>query len=450
MERESILLFIWLFILSGFFSWSETALMSLPAHKLQALVKQKKRWSKALAYIKSHNERLLITLLVWNNLVNVITASYATVLSAQIAATSWYEQNLVIGVATWIITLLLLLFGEIIPKTFATRYWEQISLYTAKLFQILWYVLFPLVIVIERIIKILQNKPDQKAVTEEDVSAFLSMSYDSGVFSDDEYQTIKKSLWFYQMDAEDIMTPRTKIEAFDGNLTLQQATDKILLFSHSRIPVYESTIDNVKYVVTLRDLMQFSKTHDKEEKLQNLPLKEIIKIPNTQPIHKLLQNLQSSRTQVAIVIDEYGGTAWLISVEDIVEEVFWEIHDETDKEKESIKSVWNDILVQADVRLWEVLDELDIDHTDVIDPKEDFFIHDMMWETMWYVVTSVLERLPEAWETVRLFYESEHTSTTKEKDKTDEEKTYLVFSVQNVADSSIQEIHVHNHVPTIW
>ncbi|NCQ82816.1 CBS domain-containing protein [bacterium] len=111
------------------------------------------------------------------------------------------------------------------------------------------------------------------------------------------------------MDAEDIMTPRTKIEAFDGNLTLQQATDKILLFSHSRIPVYESTIDNVKYVVTLRDLMQFSKTHDKEEKLQNLPLKEIIKIPNTQPIHKLLQNLQSSRTQVAIVIDEYGGTA---------------------------------------------------------------------------------------------------------------------------------------------
>ena len=145
MEIFDVLLFIVLFVLSGFFSGTELALMNIPYHKVETLLKQHKFWAITLKNIKKHNDRLLITILIWNNLVNVYAASLAASISISIAQNSWINQSLAIWISTWVITFLILLFWEIIPKSFAIKNSVKISLAVAYPYKILMYILFPVI-----------------------------------------------------------------------------------------------------------------------------------------------------------------------------------------------------------------------------------------------------------------------------------------------------------------
>ncbi len=398
MDPSTILIFIVLFLLSAFFSGSETAFMSIPEHKIEALVKQKKFGSKELKKLKSNNDKLLITILIWNNLINVFTASLATTIALQLSASMWVAQSTMIGVSTWVITLLLLLFWEIFPKTLAIRYSDDIALAVSKVYILLQIVLYPVVVSVDYLMRLLQKKTTISTVTDEEIEAFIDMWKDSWVFEKWEYEKLKNMLDFYEITCEEIMTPRVKIDALNSKITVDEAIEKMFEFSHSRILVYKEDIDHTERVVTLKELLLIQKDKKWSKTLDKMSLSSVVKVPLTQPIHSLLDLFKRTRKHLAIVIDEYGWVWWLVSLEDVVEEVFGEIHDETDKEVDPIRSDWNGgFLFQSEVRVEEMLDKFELEFEDVwLDEKE------IWWEALSYFVTSHLKRFPKKWEEIIL------------------------------------------------
>lgn len=390
MEPLLILLFILLFWLSAFFSWTEIALMSLPQHKIDSLAKKNKFWSKSLKKIKKNNDKLLITLLIWNNLVNVYTASLATTIAISFWESSWFPQATVLWISTWLVTFFLLLFWEIIPKSLATRNAKSISLFVAPIYNVLMFVLFPIIYVIEIIIKIFSGKVKTEQMTQDEIGSFIDMWKKSGSLDDKEHEQIKSILEFDQITVDEIMTPRVKIEAISSKSTVKEAMEFYLTHTHSRIPIYWKTIDKIDYFITSRDLIkEFSLWH-LDLKILEINLKEVLKVPLNQSISKLLETFQKSHKIMAIIIDEYGWVSGLITMEDIIERVFWEIRDETDKEAEDFIETWkNTMIVESDVLIEDVLYKFDLELEDIwLDERE------FDWENLSYLITHVLEWFP--------------------------------------------------------
>ena len=395
MDPITILIFVVLFILSGFFSGTELALMSLPSHKIDALVKEWKFWAKELKYIKERSDKLLITILIWNNLVNTFTAAFATVIATQLAEGSDMDQSLVIWIATWVITLLLLIFWEIAPKSFATKNAEFIALLVAKFYKFLMFILAPVVYLLEKLIQLFTGKTKQEQVSESEVEAFIDMWKHTWWLEEKQHEQLKNVLEFWDITVEEIMTPRVKLEALEDDTTIEKALNYYLKHTHSRIPVYNETIDNITHILTVRDLITVS---DKSKKLSELNLVKPMKVPLNQPIDKLLEDFQKNHKVMSVVLDEYGWVAWIATLEDVIEEIFWEIRDETDKETEEIENKGTNIYeVDSDIRIEEALSLFNIECTD-LGWSEDKYD----WETLGYVLTDILERFPKKQEIVQL------------------------------------------------
>lgn len=392
MDYSTIFIFIILFLLSWFFSGTEIALMSLPIHKVDWFLKQKLPWSKSLKYIKEHSDRLLITILIGNNLINTYTAALATTIAIQFAKNSglWINQSTAVWIATWIITFLLLLFWEIAPKSFASKNAEKISLTVARFYKILMFLLYPIIIVIEYITLFFTWKQKTNKVSEEEIEAFIDMWKESWTLENKEHEYLKNILELQDTTAEHIMTPRVKIDKLSISMTVQEAKEYIMTHTHSRIPVYKWDIDNIVWIVNIRLLITEIDKWNKDKTLDQIQLIKPIKVPLNKPIDWLLKTFQTAHQHIAIVIDEYGGVAWIVSLEDVVEEVFWEIQDETDEEELAIKQLSdNEYIVDSTILFEEMLalfnlsyDDLDLKYEDYVD------------ETISYFITDYLERFP--------------------------------------------------------
>ena len=397
MDPLSLLLFVILIFLSMFFSASETAFTSVPMHKASVFLKEKKSWAKSLYKLKLKPERVLIAILIWNNIVNIFAASLATVIAMDIAAKVQFDQTLVVSIATAVVTILVLLFWEIFPKTLATRHAERISLSIAPIYTVLIKVLFPLIFVLERMMKGLTKKERKNLISESDLEAFIELSKKAGVFTDWEDQKIKKLLTLDELTAEEIMTPRIKIKSIDDQCSLDDAIEKLSGYHYSRIPVYHESIDTIDRIVTLKELLRLKKEYSWSTLLSQLTLNPIIKVPRSQPIDSLLQKFQKTHKHIAVVLDEYGGVDGIVSLEDIIEEVFWEIQDESDEELTPIKrnEDWT-LICQSYVRMDELLNVLGL-HPDEIELDDEYEA-----ETLSYFITSSFERFPSSWEKISL------------------------------------------------
>ena len=366
--------------------------MSLPEHKIKSLVKQWKLWSKALWKIKSNNDRLLITILIGNNLVNVYTAALATTIAISLWEASGFEQATAVWIATWIVTFLLLLFWEIIPKSLATKNATKISLLVAPIYSFLMLVLYPAISFMEILIKVFSWKWKVEKISDEEIESFIDMWKHSWTLEEWEHKKIKNILEFWDIDVEEIMTPRVKIDALDDDVTVWEAKAFYMKHTHSRIPVFEERIDRIDYFITLRDLLN----QGEDKKLKELELKKALKVPLNQPIDKLLETFQKTHRHLAIVIDEYGWVAGLVTLEDVIEEIFWEIRDETDKEVDEIseqETWWYKVQPQVSIenileKFWLVLSNI------WLDEKE------FDGETVSFVLTYKLERFPNEWENI--------------------------------------------------
>lgn len=421
--------FFILFILSWFFSGTEIALMSLPSHKIDSLVKQRRFWAKALHHIKQNTDKLLITILVGNNLVNVYTAALATQISIGIAKNSGVEEALAVGIATWIITFLILVFWEIVPKSFATKNAEKISLLVAYPYKVLMIIIFPVIFILEILIKVFTGKNVVTKVTEEEIESFIDLGKDSGTLEDDEHERLKNTLEFSDTLVEEIMVPRVKVDAMSDEMTVEEALEYYLAHTHSRIPVYHEQIDNIIGIITIRDILRERKSGNNAKTLSKLHFKKFLKVPINQPIDTLLDTFKSTRQHIAVVMDEYGWVAGITTIEDIIEEIFWEIHDETDFETDEIIEKEKDVFViDSTILLHDIVDEFDLELYHLgMDDKE------FGSETVSYMITHKLERFPKKGEEICFPLFDEDEKKTRQK---------LCFTVLEIEDSTIWKVEV--------
>lgn len=361
-------------------------------------------------------------------MLTTITAAFATKVSLGMAWVISVDPAVAVLLTTWVITLLLIIFGEIIPKSFATHNAEPLALRVSGLFVFLQKLLFPIIRVLQKITRTMhRTQAVTWVVTEEDIESLIEMWKQHGVFEKGEYEKIRNMLDFYEVSAQEIMTPRVDLDALEDNVTVDEALEQMMEFSHSRIPVYNNTIDDIYGVVTFRDLLTFKKKKKGAAALHKLSLKKVIKVPLTKPIHTVLDLFSKNRHHMAIVIDEYGGVAWVLTLEDIIEHVFGDIQDETDKEKSALTQRWEDLItVQGFITMDELFDHLGFDfaHMGI---SEDTF----SWETLSYFITSFLERFPVKNEIINLPVYGDDIQWRK-----------MQLIIKSVADDTVGEVSI--------
>lgn len=404
--------------------------MSLPNHKIESLIKQKRYGAHALSFIKARTDKLLITILVGNNLVNVYAATLATQISISLAEASGMEQSLAIGISTGVITFLILVFWEIAPKSFASKNAESIALFSAPFYKGAIFILSPIIFILELFILLLTGKNVWTQITEEEIETFIDMGKDSGTLEEDDHERLKNTLEFSDTLVEEVMVPRVKMDSISDTYTIEEALDYYRAHTHSRIPVYHDTIDVIIGIITIRDILREIHAGNGKKEISKLHFKKCIKVPLNQPIDILLNTFKSTRQHIAIVIDEYGGVAGLITIEDIVEEIFWEIHDETDFETdEIIEKTKNVFIIDPSILLHDIVDEFSLEIEDLGLNEKEFGS-----ETVSYIITHELERFPEKGEEICFPITAK---TPKE-----EEKYVLCFTVLEIEDNTIWKIEV--------
>lgn len=340
---RDIIILVVLILLSGFFSASETALTSFKTTDLEDIEKSNKKTAQLLKkWLKSPNE-ILTGMLLGNNIVNILASSIATALAINIMGNSPRSLAIVTG----IMTVLILIFGEITPKVMAKNDSKGFSkfvigpmFYFGLLMKPIVKILMWTSIVIGRILGV-EVKNENIMFTEEDLISFVNVGEAEGIIEEEEKEMIHSIVGLGETNAKEIMTPRTSMFAVEGNKTLDDIWEEMIEAGFSRIPVYEETIDNIIGVLYTKDVLNYLKAHSTDTQVKEL-VREAYYVPETKSIIEILQEFKSKKVHIALVLDEYGGIGGVLTIEDLLEEIVGEIRDEFDnEEEESIKEIDN-------------------------------------------------------------------------------------------------------------
>jgi putative hemolysin len=333
-EFHSILILIVCLFLSAFFSSAETAITSLGTLKVKHLINSMPKISYMNLWLK-HPRRVLTTILIYNNVVNILASAVITQLANQ------YFKSGVIGIATGITTFLVLVFGEIIPKSFARTHSQKVALFSMKILILVYYCTYPIIRVLsgfaDYVIKFFsdgENKPP--LITEEELEFLMIEGKKAGVLEDIKKDIIEGAFDFDDTKVREILTPRTNMTALTKNVSLAEAIKVTIDTGHSRIPVYDESIDKVVGILFAKDLLHHSQNVNNKPLKTKDVMRQAFFVPESKSIMEAFKDLKRSRNHMAIVIDEYGGTAGLVTMEDILEEIVGEIQDEFDVEQTKI------------------------------------------------------------------------------------------------------------------
>ena len=332
---NEILFLLLLLVLSGVFSGSETALVALSLARVEGLVKEGRKGSQALLRLKKDPTRMLITILIGNNLVNIASASLATVV-----ATRWFG-NLGPGLAVGVLTILILIFGEITPKSLATRYAERISLFIARPLVGFMHLVYPLVWIFQRFTDWIHHHAGSERdpiVTESELINMAGHGEQEGTIEQEERELIERVFSFTELTVRDVMTPHDQVFSLDGALTVANALPEIMRESYSRILIYEKQQDEIVKVLHLRDLLDMVAKGDMDALLSDIS-HDVEFVPQYQKINELFATLRRIRQHLAVVVDEFGVLRGIVTLEDLIEELFGEIYDESDTAPQAIRKV---------------------------------------------------------------------------------------------------------------
>ncbi len=326
MTFELILLITGL-LLSGFFSSSETALFSISNIKALHIAKDGSKTGQLILRMKKDSHTLLTTILIGNNLVNIGAAAVATSI-----AISYFKSNAV-GIATGIMTILILVFGEIFPKSFANH--NNVLVARVVIYPLFWLskLFYPFIYILNFIPRIQGVKNiSHETVTEDELMTMVEVVKEDGEIKEEEKELITNIFEFDDTSCSEIMTPRADMFVIDVSQTMD--IEYILKTGFSRIPVIEDTIDNVVGIVHIKDLfVNFQKACAKNS-VKSMDVKLIMKkpyfIPESKKLDSLLQDFKQKKNHMAVVVDEHGGISGIVTLEDVIEEIFGEIIDETD------------------------------------------------------------------------------------------------------------------------
>lgn len=328
----SLLLLLLLILLSGFFSSAETAMMSIPEVRLRHLIDQKIKYASQLFRLRKNSHKLLITILIGNNLVNIGSATLATTLSIKLFALIGWSGAMVLGITTGIMTLLILTFGEIVPKSVASKHSQQLALAYTPVMSFLLKALYPIVIVFDKLtIALMKNKSTntQPLLTEEEVQTIIKLSEEEGSIKEEEKEMIQNIFKLDNISIGAIMTARPDVFAFEQTKLVSDVIKSIISEGYSRIPLYSEDLDNVTGILYTKDLIGV----DLNTPLSKLK-REAYFVPKTKNVDEMLNEFKKKKLHMAIVLNEHSTMIGVVTIEDLLEEIVGEIYDETDDQQE--------------------------------------------------------------------------------------------------------------------
>lgn len=347
-----------LLALSSFFSSSETALTTVNKIRMRTLSENGDKKAERVLHITNDSGKMLSAILIGNNIVNLSASSIATSLAIR------YFGSVGAGIATGILTILILIFGEVTPKTMATLEADRLALKCAGVIEVIMFLLTPAIFVINRlsmgVLLLLHIDPNasSKLMTEEELRTIVDVGQESGVIEHEERNMIHNVFDFGDSEAKEVMIPRIDMTFVQADSTYDELIDIFREDKFTRLPVYEESTDNVIGIINMKDLLLYD--NDKE----HFSIRDFLREPYFTFEHKntadLFIEMRQSSISLAIVLDEYGVTAGLITLEDLLEEIVGEIRDEYDADEEDAITALNDreYMVLGSTHLDDVNDEL--------------------------------------------------------------------------------------------
>ena len=376
-----------LIFLSAFFSSAETALTTCNRIKMRTLAENGDARAKRVLRITDDSGKMLSAILVGNNIVNLTASSLTTSLATRV----W--GSVAVGIATGVLTLVVLIFGEISPKTLATIYADKIALFYSGVISLLMKILTPAIFIVNKmamgflfLLRVDPNKAEN-AMTEDELRTIVDVSHEEGVIEKEERQMINNVFDFGDAQAKDVMVPRIDMTFANIDNTYEELLSIFQEDHFTRLPVYEGSTDNVVGIINMKDLLLY-------ENREAFSIRDILRKPYYTYEHKstseLMLQMRKSSINIVIVLDEYGATAGLITLEDLLEEIVGEIRDEYDDDEEDPIQKINDreYMVQGSLNLQDLNDILNIDIT-----SEDY-------DSIGGYVIELLDHLPEAGEAI--------------------------------------------------
>jgi CBS domain containing-hemolysin-like protein len=342
---------------------AETALTGLTPAAVRTL-EERGGVGKSIAYLRKDPNRFLSTILIVNSTSLIVSSSVATLLFDQVLPKPWNEIAVAVG-----LSVIVLIFSELTPKNIAVRRPSAVAVILARPVQYLSILLRPIIAALGAIVSTLMTLLGQGSgksgfvpvVTEDEVMATLTLAEQSGTMTEEETERIEGVVNLDKIQAGEVMKPRVDVVAVPVEMPLMDALDVVLREGHSRIPVYEETIDRVVGILYDKDLLRYIRENETTMSLRDIA-REAIFVPESKRADDLLREFQKKKVHIAIVVDEYGGTAGLVTIEDLLEEIVGEIQDEYDTEEPLVVRVNDDEWVfDAMMRIEEVNEEMEIE-----------------------------------------------------------------------------------------
>ena len=377
---EEIIILIILVLINAFFAASEIAFISLNDAKIDIEAKDGNKKAKKIKKMLENPSKFLATIQIGVTFAGFLSSAFAADNFARDLAPILYSWMPAISIVAWnkiaiiIITIILsyftLIFGELVPKRLAMKYSEKIAYGSVGIIRAISIIMSPFVKfltfstnIVSKIFGVSEN--EEETVTEEEIRMMVDVGEEKGTIDEEEKTMINNVFEFNDKIVSEIMVPRTEIYAVDMNLSISEAIEGMTEnedFRYSRIVVYEENIDDVKGIVYLKDILLSGK--NKNTKIKNL-VKEAYFVPDTKPVNELFEELRRNRKQIAIAVDEYGGTSGLVTMEDILEEIVGEIYDEYDEVEDIYQEIdENTFILSGSMAIYEVEGLLNIEIED--------------------------------------------------------------------------------------
>lgn len=397
---SNLLLLILLILVSGIFSATETALTAFRSIHLEKIEQEDKKKGKLLKeWLKRPND-MLTALLLGNNIVNILATSLATAFISSYLSNKGIgnSKNVAIFTSTAVMTIVILIFGEITPKIIAKNNSTKISKLVITPIFYLTKITSPIIWILSQISKLIGRvigidiKDKTIMITEQDILSYINVGEAEGIIESEEKNMIESMVSFGETSAKEVMTPRTSVFAIEGNKSINDVWQDIIGLGYSRIPIYKDVMDEIIGILYIKDILVALK-----EGKCDKPLKDFIRtayfVPETKSIIKILEDFKSQKVHMAIVIDEYGGTVGVVTIEDLIEEIFGEIRDEYDNDDEKvIKSKENNTFeVDAILDIETINKELNIE----LPESEDY-------ESLGGLIMNELDEIPKVGDSVSI------------------------------------------------
>lgn len=356
-----VFIIVILLILSALFSASETALSSVNKVRIRSYAEDGSKRAKMTIKLTDNFDKTLTTILIGNNVVNLASTTVATVMISMHFGAKY------VPVSTAVMTVLVIIFGEIIPKNIANEFSETVSMFIAYPLYGLLIILTPLVWLLIRlknlVIRLCGGSKDSPTMTEEELKYIIDEIEDEGVLDENESDLVKSALEFSDITISEILIPRVNISAVEIDQSPEEIKDAFITSHFSRLPVYEKTIDSIVGIIHEKNFFDMYLNGRRD-------IREIIQKPlyifELTPISDIMQQMQRAKTHMAVVVDQYGGTQGIVTMEDIIEELVGEIYDETDEEDTSFVPIGeNEYEVSADLSVRDFLADIELDPDEI-------------------------------------------------------------------------------------